>query len=355
LSKNLHSKFSVILLKWNHEKNDREMPWKGEKNPYKIWLSEIILQQTRVEQGLAYYKKFVEYFPTISELASCKDSKIYKLWEGLGYYNRCKNLIETARFITKNLKGIFPDKFDEIIALKGIGSYTASAIASFAYNLPYAVVDGNVFRVLSRIFGIKKAIDSTEGKRYFSKLAYELLDKKEPGLYNQSIMDFGAVVCKPINPKCEDCVFKKYCKAFQENQVKALPFKKKKIKIISRWFYYLILEYKGRVYIKQRLDSDIWKNLYEFVLIETKQKSVISLIMKTAVKKGIISEKQGSLQTASNLQSQLLSHQKISGQFIQVKLSQKMTVPGYILVSKKQLQNYAFPRFINSYLSKHFS
>jgi A/G-specific adenine glycosylase len=355
LTKNLYRDFSLILLKWNREKNDRKMPWKGEKDPYKIWLSEIILQQTRVEQGLGYYQKFVEQFPTIQDLAKCPDSKIYKLWEGLGYYNRCKNLIQTARFVSNKLNGVFPDKYEEIMALKGVGSYTASAIASFAYNLPYAVVDGNVFRVLSRIFGIKKAIDSTEGKKYFTKLASELLKKNEAGAYNQALMDFGAVVCKPVNPVCGNCVFKKHCKAFQNDMIGELPFKEKRNKIKKRWFYYIMMEFRGRIYIKQRTDNDIWKNLFEFVLLETESLADADLILSKAVKKGIISDGSYTIQSVSEIRTQLLSHQKISGQFIKIKLSQKIDIPGFILVSQSQLNNYAFPKFIKSYLNVNFS
>jgi A/G-specific adenine glycosylase len=175
--KELLSKFPVLLRHWNRKSNTRRMPWKGEKDPYKIWLSEIILQQTRVEQGLKYYEKFISHFPTVHTLAAAKNEKVYKLWEGLGYYTRCKNLIETAKFISKKLNGNFPDKFENILALKGVGRYTAAAIASFAYDLPYAVIDGNVFRVLSRVFGIKKPIDSNEGKKLFTQLAFDLLDK----------------------------------------------------------------------------------------------------------------------------------------------------------------------------------
>lgn len=178
--------FSKLLLQWNKQKNKRQMPWKGEKDPYKIWLSEIILQQTRVEQGLGYYHRFVEVFPEIHKLAKATDSKVFKLWEGLGYYTRCRNLIATARYISKDLKGKFPGTYEEIKELKGIGPYTAAAISSFAFNLPHAVVDGNVFRVLSRVFGIVKPIDSTEGKKYFTQLANEILDKKSPGIYNQA-------------------------------------------------------------------------------------------------------------------------------------------------------------------------
>jgi A/G-specific adenine glycosylase len=352
LNKNLTREFSPLLLQWNREKNDRKMPWKGEKDPYKIWLSEIILQQTRVEQGLRYYKKFVEKFSTIQELAAASDTKIYKLWEGLGYYSRCKNLIETARFISKNLKGLFPDNYENIKALKGVGSYTASAIASFAYNLPYAVIDGNVFRVLSRIFGVKKAIDSTEGKKYFTKLASELLDKMQAGIYNQALMDFGAVVCKPVNPQCTECVFRKYCYAYKNEAITKLPFKEKKIKVKNRWFYYIIMEYRSRVYIKQRTSNDIWKNLYEFVLIEPEKKTTMNRILELAIEKGIFSKKDHSVQSISFIQSQLLSHQKISGQFIKLKLRKAPYFPGSIAIFPSQLTRYAFPQFINTYFKQ---
>ena len=353
--KDLYRNFSRILLKWNGEKNDRKMPWKGEKDPYKIWLSEIILQQTRVEQGIGYYQEFIKQFPKIHDLASCSESKIYKMWEGLGYYNRCKNLIETARFISKNRDGSFPDKYEDIKALKGIGTYTAAAIASFAYNLPYAVVDGNVYRVLSRIFGIKKATDSTDGKKYFGELASELLDKKNAGTYNQALMDFGAVICNPVNPQCDTCVFKKYCVAFQNDLVQDLPYKEKKNKIRKRWFYYIILEYRGRVFIRQRMKKDIWNNLFEFVLIETEEATRVASVMKKALKTGIISGNSYIVESISDVQDQLLSHQKISGQFIKVKLKQKTNLPGFILVSKSQLDHYAFPKFIKAYLNINFS
>jgi len=182
------SRFASLLLKWNKEKNDRQMPWKGEKDPYKIWLSEIILQQTRVEQGLSYYNAFIKTFPDVHKLAKAPDAKVFKLWEGLGYYTRCRNLLITARFISKEKKGVFPDSYETIKELKGIGPYTAAAISSFAFNLPHAVVDGNVFRVLARVFGIATPTDTTEGKKMFTALAEELLDRKQPGLYNQAIM-----------------------------------------------------------------------------------------------------------------------------------------------------------------------
>ena len=351
-NKELLSKFRALLLLWNCHQNTRKMPWKGEKDPYKIWLSEIILQQTRVEQGWKYYEKFIAIFPDINKLATAKNEKIYKLWEGLGYYSRCKNLIETARFISKKLNGKFPDKFEDILSLKGVGNYTASAIASFAYNLPYAVVDGNVFRVLSRVFGIRKPIDSTEGKKFFSQLAFELLDKKKPGIYNQALMDFGAIICKPQNPGCNNCVLKSHCFAFKNDLVNKLPVKEKKIKITTRWFNYLVIEYKGKGYIHKRTANDIWKNLHEFVLIETQSYASVNKILARAEKDNILKKDSYKLLSVSPLSFQQLSHQKIQGRFIKIALKQEFVLPGFKPVSSKQLLRHAFPRFINAYFGR---
>ena len=222
------------------------MPWKGEKDPYKIWLSEIILQQTRVEQGLSYYLRFIEKFPTVDDLANADDNTIFKMWEGLGYYSRCRNLIATARHISNELGGYFPKTYDEILLLKGVGAYTASAIASFAYDLPYAVVDGNVNRVIARFFGLHIPVDSSAGKKLLTAQANALLDKKAPALYNQAIMDFGATVCKPRLPLCSTCFLSRYCKAYNEDMVALLPVKEKKLIRKSRWFYYFLIEKDGR-------------------------------------------------------------------------------------------------------------
>src|SRR5665213_2201671 len=240
--------FTTTLLQWNVIKNKREMPWKGEKDPYKIWVSEIILQQTRVGQGTNYYNRFIRHFPTIKSLANAPEKKIFKLWEGLGYYNRCRNLIETAKFIDHNLEGKFPEKYEDILALKGIGNYTASAIASFAFDQPYAVLDGNVFRVLSRFFGIEIPINTTAGKKYYSELAQQLLDKKNPAKYNQALMDFGAVICKPSAPLCPQCPLQKKCTALLKNKVAELPVNTKTIKQKQRFFNYLIVKRKQHFY-----------------------------------------------------------------------------------------------------------
>lgn len=347
----LKKKFTSLLLKWNEENNTRQMPWKGEKDPYKIWLSEIILQQTRVEQGLNYYNKFIKTFPDIHKLANAAETKVFKLWEGLGYYVRCRNIIVTARYISKELKGEFPDTYEKIKSLKGIGPYTASAIASFAFDLPYAVVDGNVFRVLSRFFGINKPIDSTKGKSFFSELANELLNKKRSAVYNQAIMDFGAVVCKPALPLCAKCVFNKKCVAYLHGTVNELPVKEKKINIKKRWFYYLVMEYQNMVIIQQRTTKDIWRQLYEFPLVEVANKTSQSKILQQVERKRWLKNKSYEVLDISPLLKQKLSHQLIYGQFIKVKLKIKPTLKtDWRWIFKNKIGNYPFPMFINQYL-----
>jgi A/G-specific adenine glycosylase len=342
--------FSRILLGWNQKNNSRQMPWKGEKDPYKIWLSEIILQQTRVEQGIKYYLDFLKAFPTIQKLANAPDQKIYKQWEGLGYYTRCKNLIHTARYLSQSCHGKFPGEYEEIKKLKGIGPYTAAAIASFAFDEPHAVVDGNVFRVLARLYGIRKPIDSTEGKKYFSDLANQLLDKKNPGLYNQAIMDFGAVICKPV-PLCEDCPFNQYCYAYHKNKISHFPVKLKKTLIRKRWFYYIILENNGRVAIRKREANDIWHNLFEFLLVESAKELVQDQITREAEKLGLLEKNSFSSISCTPVFHQQLSHQLIESRFIKIALNKKSRSRNDLTwVRRAELRNYPFPRLINRYL-----
>lgn len=339
--------FVTNLLQWNRNDNTRLMPWKGEKDPYKIWLSEIILQQTRVEQGLDYYNNFIRTFPTIHKLSAASETKIFKLWEGLGYYSRCKNLIATAKYIDIQLHGKFPDKYDAILALKGIGPYTAAAISSFAFNLPHAVVDGNVFRVLARYFGIYTASDSTTGKKQFTLLANELLDKKEPGIYNQALMDFGAVICKPKLPLCINCALNKNCNAFVNNAVQQLPVKDKSILKKTRFFYYLLIELDEKVYVRKRCSKDIWENLYEFFLIEVKEALVFDNPHIIADALGTVDFE---VMNISPLYKQQLTHLTIQGQLIRLKISSPLALTGYEKVSKCALQKLPFPKFISNYL-----
>ena len=342
--------FSRLLLKWDKEENNRAMPWKGEKDPYRIWISEIILQQTRVDQGLAYYQKFIKNFTRIEDLANATDEKVFKIWEGLGYYTRCRNLLSTARFISKSLNGKFPSNYTDILELKGVGPYTAAAISSFAFNLPYAVIDGNVFRVLSRLTGISEPIDSTEGKKIFNSLANEWLDKKQPGKYNQAIMDFGASVCKPQSPLCEDCPFRSVCFAFQNGRIPELPVKTKKQKLKSRYFYYFILNYKKEKAVRLRDKKDIWQGLYEFPLIEMPAPAGIDELLDIAEKNKWLKKGKYKLLSVSVNFKQLLSHQKLEGQFIEISLKQPPDIENLKWVSPALMKKLAFPRFINKYL-----
>jgi A/G-specific adenine glycosylase len=344
--------FTRALLKWHKGGNHRKMPWKGEKDPYRIWLSEIILQQTRVEQGRTYYERFLEVFPTIHDLAIAPEEKIFKLWEGLGYYNRCRNLIATAKKIDAEYNGIFPRSYEEILSLKGIGPYTAAAIASFAFNLPHAVVDGNVTRVLSRYFGDFTPIDSTEGKRIFTHLAAQLLDKRQADLYNQAIMDFGATICLPRNPLCSSCIQKAGCLAFQNSWTTQLPVKEKSIKKKQRWFYYFVVEAPGNnIYIRRRNTRDIWEGLFEFILLETGQATDVTEMMGSDNIRQLFGKQSLTVSHISSVYRQELTHQTIQGQFITLRLEKPAPAPkDYLLVSRQHLNDYAFPRLINAWM-----
>ncbi len=346
-------KFSKLLLHWHLHHNTRTMPWKGEKDPYKIWLSEIILQQTRVEQGLSYYNKFIATYPNIQSLANAKDETVFKLWEGLGYYSRCRNLLHAAREMTEKFDAVFPTNYNDILNLKGVGSYTAAAIASFAYNQPYAVLDGNVYRVLARVFAIDLAIDSNDGKKYFTNLSQSLIDIKQPALYNQAIMDLGATVCKPQQPICDACPLQKMCKGYQQNSISKYPFKAKKLTITTRWFYYLILESNNKVLIRQRTEKDIWQNLHEFYLVETQQQQDISkTTIKNWLKENVNYTGKFEIKFTSKEQQQKLTHRTIKGNFITIELPVQIKVENHFWIDKKDIGKHSFPRFINAFLER---
>jgi A/G-specific adenine glycosylase len=346
--------FTEILLKWHLTENSREMPWKGEKNPYKIWLSEVILQQTRVQQGWAYYERFINAFPTIHDLAIAPEQKVFKLWEGLGYYSRCRNLIATAKKIDAEYNGQFPATYKEILALKGIGPYTAAAIASFAYGLPHAVVDGNVTRVLSRYFGNFTPIDTTAGKKLYTELAEALLDKQKADIYNQAIMDLGATICLPRNPLCTQCVQQPDCKAWQKGWTTQLPIKEKSIQRKQRWFYYFLVEtLEEQVYIRQRTAKDIWEGLFEFVLWETDEPVYFgdNRLPPSDSLRQLFGQQALTVRYISKVYRQELSHQTIQGQFLTVRVKNPLpSLKDYLLVHRRQLSEYAFPKFINAWL-----
>ncbi len=304
--------FQEELINW-YIINKRELPWRNTTDAYIIWLSEIILQQTRVEQGLPYFNKFLANFSTITSFANAPEAVVLKLWQGLGYYSRARNMLVTAKEIVKNHQGVFPTSHNQLIKLKGIGEYTAAAISSFAANEVKAVVDGNVFRVLARYFGIADAINSTEGKKIFMSLAQSLIQNQNPAVYNQAIMEFGALQCKPKTPNCGNCPLVLDCFAYKTKQVNALPLKLKKLKIKKRYFNYFIGITNNSILAKQRQAGDVWQHLYDFPLIETdSETNYHDTNFITAIK-----NKFGKAATFSQLFSKkhILTHQIIMVQF----------------------------------------
>ena len=259
--------FQSEIVAWYH-KNKRDLPWRGTTDPYVIWLSEIILQQTRVEQGLPYFLRFLENFPNVEAFANATEEEVLKLWQGLGYYSRGRNMLYTAKHIMAHFNGRFPTVYQDLIKLKGVGAYTAAAIASFSSNEKKAVVDGNVYRVLARYFGIKEPINTSTGQKMFALLAQELITDQQPSLYNQAVMEFGALHCKPKLPKCGECPLRLSCEAFKNDQVETLPLKLKKLKIKKRWFNYFVGITDSHILTRQRKPGDIWQHLYDFPLIE---------------------------------------------------------------------------------------
>lgn len=285
MSKNLPD-ITNLLIRWYLE-NRRMLPWRRTKDPYRIWLSEIILQQTRVVQGTPYYERFVMHFPDVFSLAQAQEVEVLKLWQGLGYYSRARNLHQTAKYVANDLNGIFPNTYKSLLELKGVGDYTASAIASICYNEPTAVVDGNVYRVLSRLFGIDTPINSSAGIREFKLLAQSLISNETPGTFNQAIMEFGATYCTPSSPDCENCIFSHQCVAYRYKKVSQLPVKPKKSKSTEHQFHFLVpLTEHGNTWLEQRTTSGIWKNLYQFPLLDTtKLHNTKSLQMDPVFKK----------------------------------------------------------------------
>lgn len=337
--------FAKKLLVWNQLENCRQMPWKGEKDPYRIWLSEVILQQTRVEQGLKYYENFIKTFPTVEALANAPEEKVFKLWEGLGYYSRCRNLIHTARYISTELNGQFPSHYESILKLKGVGHYTAAAIASFAYNLHYAVLDGNVFRVLSRIYAIDTAIDSVEGKKLFTQLSQQILPKGCPGEYNQAIMDFGATICKP-QPDCESCFFNNRCQAYNQGITDVLPVKEKVVAVSKRFLNFLFLRCNDEIAIQERTGKDIWQHLYQPLLIETKNKVTKSKLLEALTEK--ISLPAYTITKATSV-TQKLTHQLIQFNIILLDLSLKIELEDHQWINTSDLKKYPFPKTLKQF------
>ena len=330
--------FSDTLINWYNE-HRRDLPWRNTRDPYRIWISEIILQQTRVSQGLDYYRRFIERFPDVATLACAPEDEVLRLWQGLGYYSRARNLHAAA----KSMNGTFPADYAGVRALKGVGDYTAAAICSIAYEMPYAVVDGNVYRVLSRYFGIDTPIDSTQGKKEFASLADELLDHRRPDLYNQAIMDFGAMVCTPASPDCAGCPLADSCAALASNTVAELPVKAKKTKTTDRYLTYLKIVADGHTFIRKRDNNDIWKGLYEYPLIETAQPiAEIGELTAHPAFATLTAGKEATVRQLCKNVKHVLSHRILYASLYEVALNADH-IEGYMRIPLNDLDNYAFP------------
>ncbi len=344
--------FTDALAAW-FDPAARPMPWKNERDPYRIWLSEIILQQTRVEQGLPYFSAFTEAFPTVEKLARASEQEVFKLWQGLGYYSRARNLHATARHVFFDLNGSFPTSYEGLKKLKGVGPYTAAAIASFAFDEPRAVLDGNVFRVLSRFFGIETPTDSTEGKRLFQQLADEVLDFRNPARHNQAMMDFGATVCIPARPMCEkNCPLRKKCLAFLNENVLRLPVKSKALAKRDRFFHFFIFEKKGRIWLRERTEKDIWRGLFEPPMIETDRLETTEKGLRELIGEHFLIQN-FRVKKISQPMRQTLTHQRIAAVFVEAEIGENepFEPPRCIEIDRIDIKKMPLPRLVDLYFS----
>jgi len=342
--------FSNKLVNW-YQANKRDLPWRNTVNAYHIWLSEIILQQTRVVQGIPYYMAFIKEFLNVEDLANASEDKVLKMWQGLGYYSRARNLHFTAKDIAKNYGGKFPNDYQKILKFKGVGTYTAAAISSFAFDLPYAVVDGNVIRVLSRVFGVEIAFDTTLGKKKYQELAQNLLDKKNSAENNQAIMEFGAVQCTPQLPKCRSCPFVSDCVAYNTNSIEKFPLKSKKIKVKKRFLNYLLIKNENAVILGKR-NKGIWKGLYEFPFIEYSSKNTDEAVIASDKWVNFFKKSDYKIEAVSDEFIHKLSHQQIYAKFWIVNIKE-FELEQYSFIKNSELKNYPVSRLTDKFLKEH--
>ena len=341
------------LINWYYE-NRRDLPWRHEPTPYQVWLSEVILQQTRVNQGWDYYLRFVEKWPTVADLAAATEEEVLKMWQGLGYYSRARNLHQCAKQVVEQYDGKFPADYEKLKKLKGVGNYTAAAIASIAFNLPHAVVDGNVYRVLSRLFDIETPINNGEGPSVFAQTAEALLNRKQPSLHNQAMMEFGALQCTPKNPNCLLCPLQSQCLAFAHQTVMQRPVKLAKTKVTTRHFNYLVFRIQDKIYLHKRDTNDIWKNLYDFPCIESEKTMSVENVLASEEFRQLVGKQTFVVAKTSPIFTHKLTHRTILAQFIEINLSQELLrieTKGLILTPERDLGNYPIPRLIDLYLT----
>ncbi|HAN77249.1 MAG TPA: A/G-specific adenine glycosylase [Bacteroidales bacterium] len=344
---------SNTLVMW-YLKNARNLPWRQTTDPYKIWISEVILQQTRVNQGIDYYFRFLERFPTVVHLATANEEDVLKMWQGLGYYSRARNILATAKRIFHEFNGVFPVSYEQILSLPGIGSYTAAAIVSICYKMPYPVIDGNVIRVITRIFGIEEEADAAPGSRKIEQALNEVFPKNTPDVFNQAIMEFGATFCTKTAPKCNECIFAPECVAFAKNLVNELPAKKPKKKPITEYYYYFYLSSPSYCIVNQRTDDGIWKNMYDFLLVqsltEIEPDEAIDIFVKTQLNSNI----ELNFVPLRNIYKHQLSHKTIYARFIKVPLTDfqlKEQIDTGICIEIEKLKNLPVPKLIENFIA----
>lgn len=355
-------KFSRKIINW-YNSNKRKLPWRKTTDPYNIWLSEIILQQTRIEQGTDYYLSFISQYPDIESLANASEEEILKLWQGLGYYSRARNLHATARDIVQNYNGNFPESYEALLKLKGIGEYTAAAIASIAFHIAKPVVDGNVLRFLSRIFGMSQPVNSPQGKSEIKKKAEMLIDPHNPGDFNQALMEYGSLVCKPQSPKCGSCIFNNECIAFKKELVEIIPVKTKSARQTLKYFNYIILKQKQkgetRLVLNHRTEKDIWQNLYDFPLIETKKRSSHSKVMRLAKVKFKLTDESKWIHHSVEYRH-ILSHQIIYARFYIIQLTETPILnqiihdnTTYKIINLDEINSFPIPRLVDKFITEN--
>jgi A/G-specific adenine glycosylase len=344
---------SSKLTEW-YALNHRELPWRNIADPYRIWVSEIILQQTRVIQGLEYYNRFIRRFPDVRALAGAPEQEVLKYWQGLGYYSRARNLHAAAQTIVREYGGEFPQNYADVLRLKGIGEYTAAAIVSFAWNQPYPVVDGNVFRFLSRLFAVDEPVDTTQGKKYFTALAAELMDRSQAGAFNQAIMEFGALQCIPSSPDCGVCPFQNECMACADRSIARYPVKRNKTQTQDRYLYYFHIHDAEHLYIKQRSEKGIWQNLFEFPVIESETPLTFdALIQTTALREWVPDEPASDFHIRIEKRKHVLSHRVLYATFYECTLKQLPEPPeGLLRIARTETENYPVHRLMQFYLER---
>ncbi|PAW92651.1 A/G-specific adenine glycosylase [Mucilaginibacter sp. MD40] len=344
--------FSAELIAW-YEQNKRDLPWRNTTDAYMIWLSEIILQQTRVEQGLPYFYRFAERYPTVRDFATASEDEVLRLWQGLGYYSRGRNMLKTAQLVEALHQGVFPTDYDQLIKLKGVGEYTAAAISSFSANEARAVVDGNVYRVLARYFGIDEPINTPKGKKIFQQIADDVLDVKHPALHNQAMMEFGALLCKPRNPACGICPVRTGCAAFKSNATQLLPVKVKKVKVRKRYFNYMLIYGDGKILMNKRGDNDIWANMYDLPMIETDE--LLEPVQVMALPEMQIFGKNVTLLDNSGVVKHILTHQHLFIRFMMLKDFPPELHGNWFYADISSLEKLAMPKSIIIFIKNIFN